>query len=199
MRWQDVERVVSSFAEVSWSTPHKWRLSLRLASLSVSALLSFACAWALGNSYEEFELATQQAQRLKVSQEAVGVAESRLRDLQAQSQESLQRIEHHSQGFLLADELPDLLDLIARLSLERAITLESLEVESVLSQQRIDLQPLSLSLRGTYQAIGLLHLEFSNLPWPMVVDALQVTTEEGDGRVLKMRVRLLVPLLSGSA
>ena len=198
MRWQDIERAVSSCAEVSWSAPHKWRLPLRLAGFSLSALLSFACAWALGDSYGEFELATLQAQRLKASHEAVGIAESRLRDLQAQSQESVQRIEQHSQGFLLADELPDLLDLIASLSLARAITLESLEVEDVLSQERLDLQPLSLSLRGTYQDIGFLHLEFSNLPWPMAVDALQVTAEEGDGRVLKMRVRLLVPLLSAS-
>ena len=199
MRWQDVERAVPSLAEVNWSAPYKWRLSLRLVSFCLSAFFSFACAWVLGDSYEEFELATLQAERLKTSEQAAEVAASRLQYLQVQSRAVAQRIEHHSQGFLLADELPDLLDLIASLSLARAITLESLEVEDVLSQERLDLQPLSLSLRGTYQDIGFLHLEFSNLPWPMVVDALQVTVEAGDGRVLKMRVRLLVPLLSASA
>ena len=193
MRWRDIDLAVPSLADIAWSAPHTWRLSLRLASFCLVAVLSFACAWALGDSSEELELTRQQAQRLRASVEAAEIAAARLREFQAREQVVVERIEEGLQAFLLADELPDLLDLIASLSVERGVALESLEVEDVVSQQRLDLQPLKLSLRGSYRDIGFLHLDLTNLPWPMVVDELQVSTEQDDGRVLTMRVTLLVP------
>lgn len=199
MHWRDIEFNLSSLSEVPWDAPHKWGRSLRLASFGLSALLSFACAWALGDSDEELELANRQVLGLRATDEASKVAAQRLRALQVEEQTVLERIAERSQGFLLPDELPDLLDLIADLSMRRAVDLESLEVEEVLSGQRLDLLPVSLSLRGAYQDIGFFHVELADLPWPITVGAVEVSAEAADGRTLEMRVRLLVPLLSSSA
>lgn len=193
MRWRDMDHAVSSLAEVNWSAPHQWPVLLRLASFLLLALLSFAFAWGLGDSYEAFESATEQAQRLRASNEAAGVAERQLRHLQAKEQALLQRIEEQRQSFLLADELPDLLDLIASLSAQRAVALESLAVGGTLSGQRFDLQPLNLALSGAYHDIGFLCQELAALPWPVVVDGVEVSAKEEDRRVLDLTLALLVP------
>ena len=191
-----IEAAISALAERVAGAPHTWRLVPRLVSFCLAALLSFACAWVFGDSREQLQQVKQQVERLRALNAEADVAAGQLIELQARLRTVRERIEQGSQGFLLADELPDLLDLIAGLSAGHGVALDSLVVEDVLRRPRIDLQPLSLALRGAYRDIGFLHAEFGNLPWPMVVAALQASAEQSDGRVLDVQVQLLVPVVS---
>lgn len=196
MALRDVQLPDFSLADVNWRAPQEWSLRLRLASFALAGVVSFACAWNVGGSAAELESARRQAERMKASEEGARLATAELRNTQERRQALVAQIEVRAQECLLPDELPDLLDLIAGLSADHSVALESLEVGDALMRERIDAQPLRLSLRGAYHDIGHLHGEFSNLPWPFVLDALQVAAEEGDGRLLNMQLTMLVPLWS---
>ncbi len=199
MALRDIQLPDLSLADVNWRAPQEWSLRLRLASFGLAGLVSFAVAWNLGGSRAELALVKQQADRMRQSEQGARLAADELRDAQSRWQTLGAQIQLRSQACLLPDELPDLLDLVASLSVEHLVALESLEVGDALTRERIDAQPLRVSLRGGYHDIGRLHEEFSNLPWPVVVEALQVASEEGDGSLLDMQVSLVVPLWSEPA
>ncbi len=199
MQWQDLHFNLSALEHLDWKAPHDWPLALRLSSLCLAALLAFLCAWILDDSTAELQQAQRELQQVQRSREAVELVTSRVRDLGQRSEILAGRAQQLSQGFLLSDELPDLLDLIATLSAEHLVILESLEVQTPLLGQHehmIDVQPLSIGLRGTYHHIGALHQALASLPWPLVIDALEVRGEHEAGRSLSVQVRLLAPVWS---
>ena len=185
---------LDTLREVAWDQPQQWDLWLRVSSLLLAGVLSFLCTWSFGTSGTELELAQRQAETLELGREKTRLARLELENTQKRADELGSQVGVLKGNSLLADELPELLDLLSGLCAERSVVIETLLVEDLQSRNLLDTQPLSLLLNGGYHQLGLLYEDLANLPWPVVVQEFEIQADEEESDRLELRLTLLVPL-----
>ena len=185
---------LDTLREVAWDQPQQWDLWLRASSLLLAGVLSFLCTWSFGISGTELELAQRQAETLELGREKTRLARLELENTQKRADELGSQVGVLKGNSLLADELPELLDLLSGLCAERSVVIETLLVEDLQSRNLLDTQPLSLLLNGGYHQLGLLYEDLANLPWPVVVQEFEIQADEEESDRLELRLTLLVPL-----
>ena len=185
---------LDTLREVAWDQPQQWDLWLRVSSLLLAGVLSFLCTWSFGTSGTELELAQRQAETLELGREKTRLARLELENTQKRADELGSQVGVLKGNSLLADELPELLDLLSGLCAERSVVIETLLVEDLQSRNLLDTQPLSLLLNGGYHQLGLLYEDLANLPWPVVVREFEIQADEEESDRLELRLTLLVPL-----
>ncbi len=185
---------LDTLREVAWDQPQQWDLWLRVSSLLLAGVLSFLCTWSFGTSGTELELAQRQAETLELGREKTRLARLELENTQKRADELGSQVGVLKGNSLLADELPELLDLLPGLCAERNVVIETLLVEDLQSRNLLDTQPLSLLLNGGYHQLGLLYEDLANLPWPVVVQEFEIQADEEESDRLELRLTLLVPL-----
>ena len=185
---------LDTLREVAWDQPQQWDLWLRVSSLLLAGVLSFLCTWSFGTSGTELELAQRQAETLELGREKTRLARLELENTQKRADELGSQVGVLKGNSLLADELPELLDLLSGLCAERSVVIETLLVEDLQSRNLLDTQPLSLLLNGGYHQLGLLYEDLANLPWQVVVQEFEIQADEEESDRLELRLTLLVPL-----
>ena len=185
---------LDTLRNLAWDQPQQWDLWLRASSLLLAGVLSFLCTWSFGTSGTELELAQRQAETLELGREKTRLARLELENTQKRADELGSQVGVLKGNSLLADELPELLDLLSGLCAERSVVIETLLVEDLQSRNLLDTQPLSLLLNGGYHQLGLLYEDLANLPWPVVVREFEIQADEEESDRLELRLTLLVPL-----
>lgn len=180
--------------DLSWNQPQQWALGLRLASLLLLGGASFAFTWSLGSARGELADASRQVAALASVRVSARSAKTALLRVEAQFEELNTQMQQLKRGFLLADELPELLDLVSHLCTLRGVEIESLLVEARRNRDLLDIQPLRITLHGGYHHMGLVHQDIANLPWPVLGENFEIRADDENDGSLHLGMTLLIPV-----
>lgn len=185
---------VHTLQDLSWNQPQHWAFGLRLASLCLLGGISFIATWSLGSSRGDLQQATRQVAGLETFRVSVRSARAELLRLEEQLAELNAEMQRLKRGFLLADELPELLDLVSHLCNVRDVRIESLLIEPRQNRELLDIQPLRITFHGQYHQMGLVHQDIANLPWPVLGEDFEIRAGDENEEALHLGMTLLIPV-----